>query len=312
MAGHENQKTNSKAWGSIEIAVSGIAFGFLGVFGKLAFRNGLSVGELLSYRFLAATLIMAFGLAVFSPRRLKVSMRDLAVCAGLGIFGYAVFSTFYFNAIKGVSVAMASLLLYTYPVLVAIGARIAYKQKLTRAQLIALPLALGGLCVLLSGDLASSHRIDSIASGLAAAVCYAGYILVSSRYQNEIEPLTSGFYVMLFASVGLFAFHRPNPLRLLELHHNQIVDLTFIIFAIAFICTVTPLVLFLSGLQKIGNTEASLLSTIEPVMAAVLGSVVLQETLSSHEWTGGVIVMTALVTTVLGSNSKMQPAEALE
>ena len=97
--------------GISQIAISGFTFGFLGVFGKLAFREGLSVGELLTYRFFIAAVFMAIGLALFSPRRLRISRRDLAMCAGLGLFGYAVFSTFYFSAIKGVSVAMASLLL---------------------------------------------------------------------------------------------------------------------------------------------------------------------------------------------------------
>ena len=299
MSGHANRHVNSKALGAAQVAVSGFAFGFLGIFGKLAFRNGLSVGELLSYRFLAATLMMALGLAVFSPLRLIISKRDLAICAILGIFGYAVFSSLYFYAIKGVSVAMASLLLYTYPVLVAVGARFAFKQKLTRTQLIALPLALTGLCILLSGDF-GSLRFLSIGSGLAAALCYAGYILVSSHYQNEIEPLTSGFYVMLFATLGLFAFHRPDPSRLISLAHDQMISVGLVIGGIALICTVTPLVLFLSGLQKLGNTEASLLSTIEPVTAAVLGSLLLQETLSLHEWLGGAVVLAALVTTVLG------------
>jgi drug/metabolite transporter (DMT)-like permease len=155
-------------------------------------------------------------------------------------------------------------------------------------------------------------HLFAILSGLAAALCYAGYILVSSRYQNEIEPLTSGFYVMLFATIGLFAFHRPDPMRLFSLDHNQALKISLVIAGIAFICTVTPLVLFLSGLQKLGNTEASLLSTIEPVTAAALGSLVLQETLSFHEWLGGAIVLTALVTTVLGSTAKVSPAQALD
>lgn len=316
MTGHENQKANpsKRILGIFQIAISGVCFGFLGIFGKLAFQNGLSIGELLSYRFFAAAILMAIGLAIFSRRRLKITSRDLAVCAALGIFGYAVFSSFYFYAISGVSVAMASLLLYTYPVLVALGSRFAFNQKLTRAQWIALPLALTGLFVLLSGDLASpyagsSPRALAVGSGLAAALCYAGYILVSSRYQRAIDPLTSGFYVMLFAAIALFVFHRPELIRLARFNPTQVL----VISGIALICTVAPLVLFLSGLQKLGNTEASLLSTIEPVTAALLGARLLHETLTINEWLGGGIVLTALVTTVLGSKSTTtSPAQALE
>jgi drug/metabolite transporter (DMT)-like permease len=319
MTGHEKKLSRQRAIGIFQIAISGFSFGFLGVFGKLAFSHSLSVGELLSYRFLVASLMMAIGLSLFSRTRFQIRRRDLFVCAALGIFGYAVFSSFYFAAIQGVSVAMASLLLYTYPVLVAVGARFAFGEKLTRTQLVALPLALVGLFVLLSGDATAaasatsqvlSARLIAIGCGLAAALCYAGYILVSSRYQRDIDPMTSGFYVMLFATVGLFVFHRPDVSRLATFTASQVL----IICGIALICTVTPLVLFLSGLQKLGNTEASLLSTVEPVTAALLGSVLLQETLSMHEWLGGAIVLCALVTTVLGAkNAKpVSPAQALD
>jgi drug/metabolite transporter (DMT)-like permease len=296
--------------GIAQIAISGLSFGFLGVFGKLAFQNGLSIGELLTFRFLTAAACMAAGLAVFSPRRLKISRQDLMVCAGLGIFGYAVFSTFYFAAIKGLSVATASLLLYTYPMLVALGARVFFKTRLTKPQLIALPLAFLGLLVLLTsmggGDTLQpqANRNLSVLAGLGAAACYAGYILVSSRFQKSIDPLTSGFYVMLFAAFGLFVYHQP---MLTQKSPTQLA----IIGGIALVCTVTPLILFLSGLQKLGNTEASLLSTVEPVTAAAVGSLLLGETLTANVWIGGSIVLTALVATVLGG-SRTKPAEALE
>lgn len=296
---------NERTLGIIQIAVSGLAFGFLGLFGKLAFRNGLSVGELLCYRFSMATLMMALGLALVSRRRLLIAKHQLFICAGLGIFGYAVFSSFYFAAIEGVSVAMAALLLYTYPVLVAVGARLFFKQRLTRAQLLALPLALVGLAVLLGRELSlEDARLVPIACGLAAALCYSAYILVSSRYQGAIDPLTSAFYVMLFATVGLFIFHHPDVSRVMRF---DVVKLG-LISGIALICTVTPLVLFLSGLQKLGNTEASLLSTVEPITAAMIGSLLLNEVLTANEWIGGAIVLIALVITVLGSQTKVRLA----
>ena len=301
------QQKRRRSLGVAQIAISGFTFGFLGVFGKLAYRYGLTIGELLSYRFLVASLIMALGLGVFARSKLRIGLKDLYMCAGLGLFGYAVFSTFYFASIKGVSVAMASLLLYTYPMLVAVGSRIFFGTRLTRAQLLAVPLAFVGLIVLLGGDIlngVADGKWLAVGAGLAAATCYSGYILVSSRYQKSIDPLMSGFYVMVFAAFGLFSFHQPGlamktPPQLL------------IILGIAVVCTVTPLVLFLSGLQKLGTTEASLLSTIEPVTAAVVGSLILGEHLTWNVWLGGAIVLAALVTTVLGG-SRARAAEALE
>lgn len=288
--------------GVIEIAAAGFCFGFLGIFGRLATRNDLSLGELLSYRFLMASGLLALALAVVDRRKLAISARQLTICAGLGILGYAIFATLYFTAINGVSVAMASLLLYTYPALVAIGARVMFKEKLSRAQSFALPVALAGLLFLLGGpgawDAPATNHL-AIAAGLGSALAYALYILASSRLQRSIDPLTSGTYVMLFAGLGLLVFHRPDLARLPHLTWAQVL----VIAGIAVVCTILPLVLFLSGLQKLGNNEASLLSTIEPLTAAAMGGLILGEVLAPREWVGGALVIAALVITALKRDS---------
>ncbi|MES2964930.1 MAG: EamA family transporter [Bdellovibrionota bacterium] len=299
--------SSNRKRGVVEVALAGFCFGFLGIFGRFASRNGLELGELLTYRFAVASGLLALTLLVLDRKKLLVSRRQIVVCAGLGILGYAIFANLYFTAINGVSVALASLLLYTYPIHVAIGARVLFGEKLSRAQTIALPVALGGLLFLLggpgtwssSGDGGTSAKTFAIVAGLGSALCYAFYILASSRLQRTIDPLTSGTYVMFFAALGLFVFHRPDLSRVPELDFAQ----ASIIMGIAVVCTIAPLVLFLSGLQKLGNNEASLLSTVEPLTAAAMGALILGETLATREWIGGALVIAALVITALGRES---------
>jgi drug/metabolite transporter (DMT)-like permease len=304
--------------GLIEVALAGLCFGFLGVFGKLAYRQGFTVGELLTERFLVATTIFGLGLLVLAPQKLKIEKRQIPICAALGIFGYAVFSTLYFTAIEGVSVALASLLLYTYPVLVAAGARVFLNERLTRIQKAALPLVAVGLVCLLWHDLmmtsgpnaqtvssAVTSRAIAILAGLGSALSYAAYILISGKLQKSVDPLSSSFYVMLFSALALLAFHRPDLSKLTAGTPESL----GVIVGIAVVCTVFPLTLFLSGLQKLGNTEASLLSTIEPVTAAVVGSLALGETLMPNEILGGSIVLSALLLVILGSRNRERGGE---
>ncbi len=258
----------------------------------------------MTYRFAIASLLLALVLLIYDRRRLKIAPLQILVCAGLGVLGYAIFATLYFTAINGVSVALASLLLYTYPIHVAIGARVLFGEKLSRAQKIALPVALGGLLFLLGGPaIFGESKIANpyaVIAGLGSALCYAFYILASSRLQRTIDPLTSGLYVMTFAALGLFFFHRPDLSRIPALTLEQIA----LLVGIGVVCTIAPLVLFLSGLQKLGNNEASLLSTIEPLTAAAMGAIILSEMLAPAEWIGGALVIAALVITALARESR--------
>ncbi len=287
-------KNERRLRGITQVCLAGFGFGFLGIFGKLAFQRGFTVGELLSCRFLCAATLLWLGVLTFQPRLIKASWREVLVCAFLGIFGYAVFASLYFGAIQGVSASLAALLLYTYPALVTVGAAVFLKENPGPKGWLALPLASLGLGILLWGE----TRIDSwlsVLMGFAAAACYASYILLSSRLQKNISPLTSGLYVITFASLGLFVFHRPNLHRVLEF---TILDWS-LIFSLAVVCTIGPMILFLAGLQKLGNSQASLLSTVEPLTAAIFAGLILKERLTPLQLGGGVLIISALALTAL-------------
>lgn len=302
----DSNRESARRLGALQVAAAGFCFGFLGIFGRLAFDAGLTLGSLLTLRFLLASALLAVGVALFRPRLLMIDFKQLLGCLGLGVLGYAVFASLYFTAIEGVSVALASLLLYTFPVWVAIGAHFGFKERLTKRQWAALPLTAAGLAFLVGGnvlgDLQGSshgsvqgHSTFAIACGLGSALSYATYILVSSRIQASVHPLTSGIYVMLAAAIGLWVIHQPDASSWLELDAKQI----SVVFGLAFVSTVLPLTLFLSGLQKLGNTQASLLSTVEPVTAALLGAVILGETLGLRELVGGATILVALAASTL-------------
>jgi DME family drug/metabolite transporter len=285
--------------GRIQVALAGFCFGFLGIFGKLAFQRGIQVGELLTLRFGAAAAVLFFAMLVARPKLLKISFREIVVCAALGCLGYAVFATLYFSAIEGLSVALASLLLYTFPIMVSLGAHFLFKERLTKAQWIAIPVTTIGLVILLSnGNSVEVRSPFAIAAGLGSALCYSIYILASSKLQKSIDPLTSALYVIAFAALALASIQRPSLAHVISFGLEE----WLIVLGIAIICTVAPLFLFLSGLQKLGNTQASLFSLIEPVTAAVMGAFFLHEPIGTQLIVGGALVLAGLSISISAPN----------
>lgn len=278
-----------QAVGFLFVLLAGIGFGFLGVFGKLAFQSGLNIGELLTFRFALAALILFVGLLFYNPKLLKINLKQLAISAGLGIFGYAVFSTLYFKSIEGISVALAALLLFTFPIFVSLGAHFILKERMPRRQIFSLVLACAGLAVLLWGPLVV-HSLTSVIFAIAAALAYSVYVLVSGRYQQKVPPLTSSLYVIISAGLALLVYHQPNLSKILHLTSQQF----FIIFGIAVISTIGPLTLFLAGLQKLASAKASIIVMIEPVVAALAAWLLLGEQLTFQQSLGGGIVLLAL------------------
>lgn len=110
-------KTSSRSLGITQVLLSGVCFGFLGVFGKEAYAHGFTPGELLSLRFLFGGGILAAYFMVSGPRRLLIGRSNTLRCLLLGSFGYAIFSSCYFEALRGLSASLTVLLLYTYSTL---------------------------------------------------------------------------------------------------------------------------------------------------------------------------------------------------
>lgn len=281
----------SSRLGILQILLAGACFGFLGIFGKLAFAVGISIGELLTFRFLLASAILFLSLLTFKPNFLSISIRQLLISLGLGFFGYAVFATLYFEAIRGISVGLAALLLFTFPIFVNLGSWLIFKEPISRQQLISLVLAMIGIILLIGVDWSIQNHI-AIFYALGAAISYSAYVLISGKLQAQIQPLTSSLYVMIGATIGLYFFHRPST-QILFSDENAKAVLIFI--GIAVICTIIPLTLFLAGLQKMTSSRASLLVTVEPLVATLAGVLIFNENLSGWQVLGAFCLFLALM-----------------
>lgn len=290
-ASSESPHSNHRLKGIIEILASGFFFGFLGLFGKKAFALGLTPFEFLSMRYLCAALFTG-AFVVFRKKsfsKLWLGRRVSALCFILGVLGYAVFSSFYFMALSKISASMTVILLYTYPVLVAIGGAFFFKEHIPMSRVPAIPMAFLGMVFLVWQDFQVGHPIGLI-FGLCSALFYSVYILLSSHWLKGVDAFASTFWIQLGAGLTLLLVGFKTPGRVVE-----VLAVSWpLILTIAFVCSVLAMSLFLSGLLKVKNWEASLLSMAEPITGVAVGILFLNETLSGAQWLGVGLVFAAL------------------
>ena len=277
--------------GIIEILASGFFFGFLGLFGKLAFEMRISPFELLSMRYLFAAGMTFWFLAIRNRKfsGIWLGPKITGICILLGVLGYAVFSSFYFFALGYISASMSVILLYTYPVLVAIGGSVFFNEHIPASRVPAIPMAFLGMVFLVWQDFQVGKPIGLI-FGLCSALFYSVYILLSSHLLKGVDAFSSTFWIQLGAGITLLLIGFKSPTRVVEV----VLDGWPLILAIAFVCSVLAMSLFLSGLLKVKNWEASLLSMAEPITGVAIGILFLNESLSGAQWVGVALVLAAL------------------
>jgi drug/metabolite transporter (DMT)-like permease len=274
---------------------SGAAFGAMAIFGKLAYENGANAATLLSVRFvLAAALfwMLAFaGRAVVAELR-TLAPRDIAIALGLGAAGYALQAGCYFAALERIDASLLSLLLYTFPAMVALAAVALGRERLTPRRVLALSLASTGLVLVLAG--AGAGRIEALGAGLAlaAAVVYSAYILVSDGVASRVRPGLLSTLVCTGAALSLTA----STALLGQLRPAEVTGAGWgWLAALALVSTVVAILLFFAGLRRVGPTAASILATVEPVITVLLAFAVFGETLGPVQLAGGGLVVAAVL-----------------
>lgn len=274
--------------GILQVLLSGVGFGLLGVFGKAAFHAGLSGGENLAIRFSASAALLWLYILLFRRKTLATLTAATAWKAlALGVFGYAVFSTCYFTALRGLSAALTVLLLYTYPVLVALGGYVFLRHLPSPRTRRSLPVIAIGTALLVWGDIEASGGGFYIAAGLASAVLYAAYILVSSRVLRDVSPVLSVTLIQTGAGFVLALFHLRDPGRDLA-----IIQAAWpVLLAMTVFSTTAPMLLFLLGLQRLTPSEVSILSTVEPLAGVLIATYWLGESLAWPQLVGGAAVL---------------------
>jgi drug/metabolite transporter (DMT)-like permease len=288
--------------GTLMCLASGATFGAMAVFGKLAYGDGATVGTLLAVRFaLAAVVSWTLLLADDGAREVRaLSGRDVGIGLALGACGYAIQSGCYFAALERIDASLLSLLVYTFPAIVAIAAVALGRERIDERRLAALGLSLGGLVLVVAG--AGTGALDPLgtALGLGAALVYSAYILVSDGIVGRMGPRVLAALVCTGAAASLTA----GSALLGELRPGALTAAGWGWLAcLALVSTVGAISLFFAGLRRVGPTTASILATVEPLVTVLLAFLVFGEVLGVVQVVGGALVLAA----VLVLNVRLRP-----
>lgn len=281
--------------GVVHCLTSAAAFGAMGIFGKLAYDEGVTVGTLLSVRFtIAAALFWLLVAATGGLRELRrLPRRDVGLALALGAVGYGAQAGGYFTALGRLDASLLSLLLYTFPVIVTVAAVALGRDRFSGRTVAALVLASAGLVLVLAGAAAGSLDPLGTALGLGTAVIYSVYILVSEGVVDRMSPLLLSTLVATGAAGTLtisgVVTGGLRPMDVTAEGYGWLVG-------IAVVSTVIAISLFFAGLERVGPSAASILSTVEPVVTVGLAFAVFGEQLGPVQLVGGLLVLGAVVT----------------
>ncbi len=287
--------THESSRGALLVVAAAALFGTIGTARALGpDAPAASVGAV---RLVIASALLLLLAAPAGLPALRAAWRRPAVwIAGAA---QAAFNLTFFAAVTRTGVAVGTLVaIGCTPILTGLASR-----HLTRSWLLATGLALAGLATLLSEGFDADVTWTGLGFALGAAASYATFILSSAALTGSSA---AGTRVNLAAIFTVAAAALAPALLLTSLNWVTAPSGLAMVAYLAVAATVGAYSLFNRGLESLRPGTAAMLGLTEPLVAAVLGVVVLGERLSAVSSLGAVVVLAGLL--VMVRTTRLVPA----
>ncbi len=286
------------------VAVAATLFAVNGSVSKVALGSGLTALELTQIRNTCAALLFLAFLLAFARSRLRVDRRELAFLVAFGLVGVALVQWLYFVAIEHLPVGVALLIEFTAPLFVALFARFVYREHIRRRIWIAVAMCLVGLALVVELWAGVAFSTVGVTAAFGGALGLTAYLLMAEKERRHRDPASLSFFGFLFASL-LWAVVQPlwgfpwDVLGESVSLQGNLDEITVPVWAlVGFIVVIGTMVTFtlLTGsLRHISATRASIVATLEPVVATVVAWAWLGETLGAAQLLGGGVVIAGIL-----------------
>ena len=284
-------------------AGAAFAFGCTILFSRYVARDGLPPSVALGVRFGTAGILLLIALACLR-RPLLPPPGERLWAIGVGLFLYAIESTFFYMGLERGTAAAVALIFYAYPAVIAV-AEVALGVTRWRARTaLALGLAVSGSAIVAIGG----GRVVISAAGVlcvcGAILTFSTYVLVSDRVLVRTNSLTAATWTALGASAGVLTagalrgqLEMPSGHALAALLANGI-------------ATAAAFTLFFVTLGRLGATRTAIVMALEAVFGVILTAIFLDESVKFVVAIGGVAVLTGAILAALAAPQAIERREA--
>jgi len=273
-------KLLKKRWNGIAIVLlSSFFFAFVPTSAKLALDSGVSLMVLLMSRCLIGLIILA-PLTKSLGHPILVDRGKVLPLIFVSIISVCLIASTY-HAIEYISIALVLMIIYLFPIGVAVITTIRGEERLGRAQWLCIIGVLLGLGILIL-DEPSATSLYGIFISVIGLLLFITFIYFTGKLVDEMGSATINLHLSFFSIIALIMYIFLVPVEL-SLPDDSIGWFGIIGNGVFYVLSY---VLFFIGSKAIGITTASVLALTEPLFATIVALFILNQYLSLQEFSG--------------------------
>jgi DME family drug/metabolite transporter len=277
---------------------AGFLWGSLGIIGQYLYGYGIDPLTVVTFRALFAFIgLILIGL-MKSPKGLKIDPSDLGFFCIFGLISVSCFYWLYFTAVKMTDVATAAVLLYTAPAFVMLLSAKIFREKITKQKVVSLLLTFGGCLFVVKAYDLTHLRLSylGILVGIGSGFTYALFSIFGKKGLEKYDEQTVLLYAFGFGTLFLAVLN--NPIKAIGAGYPGTAWILMAVLAV--FPTLLANSLYTAGLKYVEASKASILATVEPVVAVVLAYLLFGEVLEPLQLLGIILVVCGVALTRIG------------
>lgn len=276
-------------------------WGTIGLFVNILTSYGLTSIQLTVMRFMISTVIIGGYIGLKDKKNYAIQWKDLKWFFVTGVLCVLFFNVSYAIAIKKSSMSVAAVLLYTSPIIVTLISIPVFGEVLTKRKCVAVIFSVLG-CALVSANTSkgsTSVSIEAFLWGIGAATGYAMYSILTRVLLRKYTAITILFYTFVFAAVVGGISCRIDQLLPIFINNT---DVGLIVLISALLCNTIPYFFYSNALSKMEASNVSIIASIEPIVATLLGVLFFKEHVTIYGFIGILSVLCSI--TILNKSNK--------
>ena len=281
--------------GVLYAVVSSATFGLIPLFSIPLLQGGMSSPAILFYRFGLAAAMMGL-IALATRRPLRITWPQTGTLLLLGAM-YSVTALGLLRSYTYIPSSVATTINFLYPLGVAIVMTLFFREKNSVWLLVAILISLVGVALLSWGDI-------GVGFAGATVLTYTIYIVgVKKSRISRLDPMIQAFYVLLFSACFFLVYAlsttgAPLPGKW-HLWQNLLL--------LALVPTVVSNLTLVLAIKEIGSTMTSILGSMEPLTAVLVGVLHFGEKFGLDSASGLILIITAVIIVILQAKKKEHP-----
>jgi drug/metabolite transporter (DMT)-like permease len=284
------------------VVLAAVCFATLGPTARFAFEAGVGELTLVLWRvaigglFVLGTAFVLGRLGQVVARPLREIPRRQQLMLGVAGLTNAALNLTVLMAISRISIALALLVFYTYPALVALVSTAFFGERLDALRWTALGVSLFGLALVVIGA-GDVGQLDMVGVGLAfiGALCQVVYALSARHGFPSVPSPQAGGVTFAVAALTYVVFAgATGQLGVMDSPLASSAALLPVLFA-GVVGAGIPTMAWIMGIRILGAPRAAIISTLEPVVGVALAALLLAEIPTPLQVVGGACIVGAAI-----------------